>query len=146
MRLVKAVMSRRNESESSLPRSLGRTVTTLITTSMIIDTGIFAIIGIATESGRGGKASEDAIYLDARERTEEMEAQAIRDQQELGILTSPVIVSYNVDRLARLEEDSRAGSYSCSRNCRAAAPQGGALNSVSWDHGKISIAKATLRR
>ena len=45
------------------------------------------IVGIATESGRGNEGSEDAMYLDAREWTEEMNAQARRDQIDLQILT-----------------------------------------------------------
>src|SRR5438105_4437906 len=45
---------RRRTSNSSLPRSLGRRVLTLITASMIIDTGIFAALGVAmTRAGSG---------------------------------------------------------------------------------------------
>jgi hypothetical protein len=47
------------------------------------------IIGIATNSGRGEEGSEDAIYLDARVWTPEMQAQAERDQADFGILVAP---------------------------------------------------------
>jgi hypothetical protein len=50
------------------------------------------IVGIATNSGRNAVGSEDAIYLDAREWSDEMKAQAERDHVELGILQSPTIL------------------------------------------------------
>ena len=49
------------------------------------------IVGIATESGQGEERSEDSVYLDARGWTEEMDANAITDQQKLGILIKPTI-------------------------------------------------------
>src|SRR5436190_4627985 len=48
-------------SEASLPRSLGKTVLTLITAAMIIDTGIFAALGIAMS--RAGSGVLLAIFL-----------------------------------------------------------------------------------
>src|SRR5437762_3555257 len=52
---------RRRTSKSSLPRSLGRTVLTLITAAMIIDTGIFAALGVAMS--RAGSGVLLAIFL-----------------------------------------------------------------------------------
>jgi hypothetical protein len=45
------------------------------------------IVGIATESGRGVKGSEDAFYYDARVWTEEHEAEARSLQKDLDLLT-----------------------------------------------------------
>src|SRR5437588_1697299 len=44
----------RPDSQKSLRRSLGRTVTTLITAAMIIDTGIFAALGVAMSKAGSG--------------------------------------------------------------------------------------------
>src|SRR6266496_5053540 len=44
----------KHEPGSSLPRTLGRTVTTLITAAMIIDTGIFAALGVAMSKAGSG--------------------------------------------------------------------------------------------
>ena len=46
------------------------------------------IIGLATESGTDIYRSEDAIYMDTRAWTGEMEAEALSIQEDLGILTS----------------------------------------------------------
>src|SRR5207253_10301075 len=43
-----------SQSPSSLRRSLGRTTLTLITTAMIIDTGIFAALGMAMQKAGSG--------------------------------------------------------------------------------------------
>jgi hypothetical protein len=48
------------------------------------------IVGIATESGMDGERSEDALYLDARVWTQEMDAEAAALQQDLRILTRPI--------------------------------------------------------
>src|SRR6266567_7990706 len=44
----------KRELSSTLPRSLGRTQPTLITAAMIIDTGIFAALGIAMSKAGSG--------------------------------------------------------------------------------------------
>jgi preprotein translocase subunit SecA len=44
------------------------------------------IVGIATEPGSGTRRSEDLIYLDTREWTPELQAEAQRLQAELGLL------------------------------------------------------------
>ena len=48
------------------------------------------ILGIATEpiGGPNDERSEDAIYFEASEWTEEMQTEALELQQELGILTN----------------------------------------------------------
>lgn len=46
------------------------------------------IVGIATESGAEIYRSEDAMYLDAREWTDDMQAEALSLQKDLGILTN----------------------------------------------------------
>src|ERR1019366_3491632 len=51
------------------------------------------IVGIATEAGTDrANRSEDAIYVDAREWSAEMESNARMLQKELGILTKPARV------------------------------------------------------
>jgi hypothetical protein len=45
------------------------------------------IVGIATESGFVETPSEDALYLDARDWSDENEAEARRIQAEFGLLT-----------------------------------------------------------
>jgi len=45
------------------------------------------IVGIATESGKSSYRSEDAIYLDAREWTEDLSNEARALQESLSILT-----------------------------------------------------------
>src|SRR5439155_6399393 len=47
-------MPETTRSRPRLSRSLGRTVTTLITASMIIDTGIFAALGVAMSKAGSG--------------------------------------------------------------------------------------------
>jgi hypothetical protein len=50
------------------------------------------IVGIASEPLRfGSRSSEDLLYLDAREWSDELEAEAAKLQKELKILTSPTI-------------------------------------------------------
>src|SRR6266567_921971 len=44
----------KRELSSTLPRTLGRTATTLVTAAMIIDTGIFAALGIAMSKAGSG--------------------------------------------------------------------------------------------
>lgn len=49
------------------------------------------IVGIATESGKPPNGrSEDAVYIDMTEWTEELEQEAARIQEEEGIFTSPI--------------------------------------------------------
>jgi hypothetical protein len=50
------------------------------------------IVGFATETARGAEGSEDAIYLDAREWSEEMANQARQLQRDLGILVAPTMM------------------------------------------------------
>ena len=51
--------------------------------------GALDIVGIATESGLDPRRSEDALYLDARIWTPEMDARASALQTDLRILTNP---------------------------------------------------------
>jgi hypothetical protein len=46
------------------------------------------IVGLATESGTDIYRSEDAMYLDAREWNDDMQAEALSLQEDLGILTN----------------------------------------------------------
>ena len=50
------------------------------------------IVGFSTETARGEHRSEDAIYFDAREWSEELAREAKELQQKLGILVAPTMI------------------------------------------------------
>ena len=52
------------------------------------------IVAIATESGDPGRSGEDALYLDAREWTPDLEAEAKSLQADLGLLTDLTMFSW----------------------------------------------------
>ena len=54
------------------------------------------IVGFATESGTGPSRSEDAMHLDARVWTPEMESRAREVQKEYQILTTPNRLKWTV--------------------------------------------------
>ncbi len=59
--------------------------------------GALDIVGFATESGNFRSRSEDAIYMDAREWTADMQAEARRLQQKHGILTHANVIEWTED-------------------------------------------------
>ena len=81
------------------------------------------IIGIATESGWSNPTrSEDALYLDARQWTTELNDQALEFQRELGILVDPretrfVKQDYPVtDLLMKIPDNPRNKRCPCGSN------------------------------
>ena len=65
------------------------------------------ILGIATESGQGPNRSEDFVYLDAREWTEELQAEALELQKEFNILNNINFFPISVQEYPEVNSDER---------------------------------------